>query len=254
MKWHVRTLAVLGLFSCVLIHPTTVGGATVSWVGGSGDWDTATNWSTGSLPGTNDNVVINPPGGPFVITHSTGSHVVNSIQSQQAFTLSGGSLTVSNTVQVNSVFTLSGGILGQAAVLQATNGASLVVQSGTLNAVTVNGTLDVGSTFNNATVTVTNGLTLNGTCYVGNPTNSNYGEIGFAGTQTLNGNGMVIFGNNGNYSYNALRVLNGVRAATPRRASSDKAAPTETPRATAKTLAASRTSLSTSSVVRILIQ
>ena len=50
-----------------------------------------------------------------------------------------------------------------------------------------------------------------------------------------------------------LRALNGVRAATPRRASSDKAAPTDTLRAAAKALAASRTSLSTSSVVRILI-
>src|ERR1051326_2725814 len=26
--------------------------ATVSWTGGSGDWNTATNWSTGALPGT----------------------------------------------------------------------------------------------------------------------------------------------------------------------------------------------------------
>src|ERR1035437_7832068 len=51
-----------------------------------------------------------------------------------------------------------------------------------------------------------------------------------------------------------LRTPNGVRAATPRRASSDKAAPTETQRATAKALAASKTSFSTSSVVRILIQ
>jgi len=25
--------------------------ATVSWVGGSGDWNTLINWSTGALPG-----------------------------------------------------------------------------------------------------------------------------------------------------------------------------------------------------------
>jgi len=50
-----------------------------------------------------------------------------------------------------------------------------------------------------------------------------------------------------------VAAANGVRAATPRRASSDRAAPTETRRATAKARAASRTSFSTSSVVRISI-
>src|SRR5258708_3985560 len=50
-----------------------------------------------------------------------------------------------------------------------------------------------------------------------------------------------------------LRVLNGVRAMTPRLASSDKAAPIDTLRAAASARAASRTSLSTSRVVRILI-
>lgn len=49
-------------------------------------------------------------------------------------------------------------------------------------------------------------------------------------------------------------LLNGVRAASPRLASSDNAAPTETPRAAASALAAARTSFSISSVVRILIQ
>ena len=70
--------------------------------------------------------------------------------------------------------------------------------------------LDVGNSVNAATLTVTNGLTLNGTALVGNPTNTWYGEIGFAGTTpTLSGNGTVVFGNNGSYSRNALRVLNG---------------------------------------------
>ena len=33
-------------------------GATVSWIGGSGDWNTPANWSTGALPGPNDAVMI----------------------------------------------------------------------------------------------------------------------------------------------------------------------------------------------------
>ena len=67
---------------------------------------------------------------------------------------------------------------------------------------TINGVLDVGNTYNAASLTVTNGLILNGTCYVGNPTNGNYGAIGFAGSQTLGGNGTVVFGNYGQPSAN----------------------------------------------------
>ena len=32
--------------------------AVISWIGGSGDWNTATNWSAGALPGPDDDVVI----------------------------------------------------------------------------------------------------------------------------------------------------------------------------------------------------
>src|SRR5207248_652511 len=86
-----------------------------------------------------------------------------------------------------------------------TNGASLIVQSGTLDGVTVNGVLDVGSSTSGANLTVTNGLVLNGTALVGNPTNSWYGEINFAGTQSLSGSGTVVFGDQ--TPYNALRLV-----------------------------------------------
>ncbi len=175
--------------------------ATVSWIGGSGDWNTVSNWSTGALPGSDDDVLIGA-GSSITVTHSSGTHAVKSIQSQQAFVLSGGLLTVSNTVQVNSTFTLAGGSLVQATVLQGTNGASFVVNvSGTLDGVTVNGMLDVGNTVNGAQLTVTNGLGLNGTALMGNPTNQWPGNIIFTGSQTLSGNGTVVFGLNG---YNAL--------------------------------------------------
>ena len=54
-------------------------------------------------------------------------------------------------------------------------GATLLVNNGTLDGVTLAGTLDVGNTVNGAELTVTNGLVLNGTALVGNPTNSTYG-------------------------------------------------------------------------------
>ena len=179
--------------------------ATVSWIGGSGDWNTATNWNTGALPGTNDDVVISPVATSITVTHSSGTHSVKSLMSQRAFQLTGGSLTVSNTVQVNNMFTLAGGTLAQATVLQGTNGAGLIVNgSGTLNGVTVNGILDVGNSYYNnygASLTVANGLVLNGTALVGNPTNNWQGGIGFAGSQTLSGAGAVVFGSSGNNSF-----------------------------------------------------
>ena len=61
---------------------------------------------------------------------------------------------------------------------------------------------------NGAQVTVTNGLVLNGTALVGNPTNGWYGAIGFAGSQTLGGSGTVVFGGIGN-ACNAVRLING---------------------------------------------
>jgi hypothetical protein len=82
--------------------------AVVSWVGGSGDWNTATNWSTGALPGPGDDVVISPANISITVTHSSGTHIVSSLMSQVAFQLTGGSVTVSNTMQVNNTFTLAG--------------------------------------------------------------------------------------------------------------------------------------------------
>src|ERR1017187_9880609 len=91
-------------------------GATVTWIGGSGDWNTATNWSTGSLPGTSDNVVIGAGPG-ITVTHSFGTHTVNSIQNEQAFVLSGGSLGVSSTVQADGLFSVTGGTLTSSGVI-----------------------------------------------------------------------------------------------------------------------------------------
>ncbi|MEI6052250.1 MAG: DUF4339 domain-containing protein, partial [Opitutaceae bacterium] len=70
---------------------------------------------------------------------------------------------------IGVVVAIPGGlILGGA--ITTTNGAALLVQSGTLDGVTVNGNWDVGSSVNNASLTVTNGLVVNGTLQVGNPT------------------------------------------------------------------------------------
>src|SRR5207253_1704917 len=45
--------------------------STVTWINpGSGDWNTASNWSSGAVPGAADDVVINVPG--ITVTHGAG--------------------------------------------------------------------------------------------------------------------------------------------------------------------------------------
>jgi hypothetical protein len=140
---------------------------TVFWVGGSGDWNVATNWNTGAVPGTNDDILINVQG-DIIVTHSAGTHISRSLFSQNAIMLSGGSLTVSNTVQVNNGLTLSGGTLRAATVLPGTGGQGIVAfgSGGALDGVTLNGEMDIGRLNNGSTITVVNGLTVNGTVYL----------------------------------------------------------------------------------------
>jgi RHS repeat-associated protein len=80
-------------------------------------------------------------------------------------------------------------------VVTLTNGASLIVQNGTLDGVAVNGELNVGNFDGGATLNVTNGLTLNGVMEVGSMNNYWWdGYVNFYGSQTLGGNGSVVFG------------------------------------------------------------
>ncbi len=102
---------------------------------------------------------------------------------------------------------LNGGTVAGGTISE-TNGAELIVSAGTLDGATVNGVLDVGNTYSAADLMITNGLELNGTALVGNPTNDWYGFIAFSGSQTLVGNGSVVFGNNVSM-YNALWLTDG---------------------------------------------
>ena len=63
-RWFAAFLALLATLS--------VRAATVTWVGGSGDWSAPANWSSHALPGTNDDVVIGA-GPAITVTHSSGT-------------------------------------------------------------------------------------------------------------------------------------------------------------------------------------
>ena len=107
----------------------------------------------------------------------------------------------SNTLVLNAStgpWLMNGGTI-RGGVVQTSGGAQLVFTQGNgsvLDGVTVNGDLDVGRSLVGAWARITNGLVLNGTLWVGNPTNANEnGYVTFQGpTPTLSGTGTVVFG------------------------------------------------------------
>ena len=186
MKTSVLLPALLIAMAVLVVYQSKA--ATVSWIGGSGDWNTPTNWSSGALPGPDDDVVIDRPG-DSTVTHSSGAHTVKSVQSQEGFVLSGGSLTVSGTIQVNNTFTLSGGTLAHATVLKSANGEVITANGSTLDGVTLDMPIQVSSG-SQALLTVTNGLVLNSVLTIGAPFAG--GRVDFLGSQTLGGSGQVL--------------------------------------------------------------
>ncbi len=190
--------------------------STVTWVTqASGDWDTASNWSTGKLPGAGDDVVIPALPSGDVVTHSTGSDTVHSVSSSAPITLSGGTLTVKTQVQISggANLQLAGGTLSGATVASGSV-ITLTNAGGVLDAVTIaSGAMIDGTeptTSNLDQIGITNSLTLDGTMELGNSSGSIAGEVLFnrAGSpqaQTLAGDGTVLYGGS---SSNAI-VANG---------------------------------------------
>ncbi len=198
MKTPFRSLLALGLVLSCLAFPNYGLAATVSWVGGSGDWNMPANWSSGALPGPDDDVVIDRPG-DITVTHSSGTHSVKSILSQESFAISGGSLLISNTIRVNNLFSLSGGLLQGATILSPTNGLTVAGTGGTLDGVVLNAAMLVAGF---SELRITNGLTVNAILTVGS-TLTGSGRMLFTGDQTLSGSGQVVlngYGDTGLYT------------------------------------------------------
>lgn len=150
--------------------------ATVTWVGGSGDWNNPNNWSTGVLPDSTDKVVINAPG-DATITLTSGTASVASLITNEHLEILGGTLRVTEGAVLNQGLTFQGGTLdadgevtlsGESRWLggtlrgdaQVINIGDLILQNATLittltnsGTVTQTGTFTLGSTipgtFNN---------------------------------------------------------------------------------------------------------
>jgi hypothetical protein len=86
---------------------------TVTWVNSAGgDWGTASNWSTGAVPGPTDAAVINLGANTFTVTHAAGADSVYSLTSQDAISFTAGSLSFSSASAINNTLTVSGGASG----------------------------------------------------------------------------------------------------------------------------------------------
>ncbi len=94
-------------------------GATITWTGGSGnsDWNTGGNWSTGTVPGASDSVVI---------VASTTTPVLTTLVSAGAINLTSGTITVNGqTLAVARTFATTG-----TGTLTMTNAAGQVTVAG----------------------------------------------------------------------------------------------------------------------------
>ena len=173
--------------------------STFNWIGGNGDWEVAANWVNTSnglnqLPGPGDDVVINAA---VAITHSHGTDSVNSIITNSTIALSGGTLIVATTMDIEANFPFTGGTLS-GPTINSSDGSKLLLGTGeNLSAATIGAGVTVDAAAYPVSLTVTNGLTLNGTFNLGDSGN-NYGRVYFYLTQNLGGSGTINLGASNN--------------------------------------------------------
>jgi hypothetical protein len=179
-----------GYCAVLLMTAWAAQAATVSWRGGTGDWNTATNWSPSQVPGSGDSALITASGTYTVTVNSSvavSSLTLGGANGKQTLTVSGITLSLANggTVGSNGILSLSGstlsGLLAVSGAVNWTNGGSLA--GGASLTLASNGVLNIGGS---------TALNLNGVL-------TNAGTVNWAGTGNLqlsrasgNGNGGIV--------------------------------------------------------------
>jgi hypothetical protein len=169
------------------------------WLNPSGgDWNDPSNWDTGRVPTSGDDVLISVSGNP-TITFSSGTTEIHSLLSLDPFQITGGTLTAGKSIEVDNTFVIAGGTLKNTLVTPGSGGQGITFSNrgATLDNVTSGANLDL-STNSGASVNVLNNLTLNqATIYLGNAVGTTYGDL-FLNGGTLGGTGTVLFGRSSN--------------------------------------------------------
>ncbi|HEV3003300.1 MAG TPA: hypothetical protein VGX78_02520 [Pirellulales bacterium] len=98
----------MGLAGGDVVEHFHVASASDVWINpAGGDWNTPNNWSTGVVPGPNDDVLINTPGGA-TIDYSSGFAMIKSLTSANPLSVSGGSVTfTSSASEIAGALTMS---------------------------------------------------------------------------------------------------------------------------------------------------
>jgi YD repeat-containing protein len=182
----------LGAAALMMLMPPVAIAANITWTGG-GDgvsWSDANNWSGRVLPASGDDVTIGTvTGNPTIqFTGTAGLVQINSLTSSEPVTVSGGTLQVATTIQMSQNLTLAGGTI-KGCTISRSGSATLLVSSGTLDGVSLNGDLTVQ---NGASLHIQNGLTLNNAKLI-LAAGSSGASVLFLGTQMLGGTGEVVF-------------------------------------------------------------
>jgi hypothetical protein len=147
-----------GITGSVSVTLAPVVMTTVYWTNrASGNWETPSNWSSGMVPGPDDDVIIDVPDN-ITITHDAGNDSVHSLTNNQNLVLTGGSsLIVTDTFSENGSLLvdagstlLANGTYTETGTLTILAGASFVAagpfsnfSAGTLTA----GTYNIGGRF-----------------------------------------------------------------------------------------------------------
>lgn len=165
---HTATLHLQGAFDSSSFHIASdgTGGTnitmanTLSWIGGSAEWNTPSNWNLGSLPTSGDNALIANAGNNTVSIGSGQTAVANAVITGGSDTLAVSGVLSAQSIVDNAVLSFFG--TQTLASTPVSLGGAIVVQSG--------GTLTLGS---GEVVTVTSGSA----SFSGSGTLTNKGKI-----------------------------------------------------------------------------
>ena len=120
------SLGMAGLLTSSSAHADATWGCT------AGNWESTNCWNTSTIPGSNDNVYVNPVSGAdttLYFSNTAGTQSVNNI-------------LIDSTTVNNALFTQSGGTLSSGYEFIGIGGTGTFTQSGGTN--TVSNTLDLG--------------------------------------------------------------------------------------------------------------
>ncbi|MGK0185381.1 MAG: hypothetical protein ACI9R3_001158 [Verrucomicrobiales bacterium] len=155
-----------------------------------GDWNTGSNWDSGTVPDADDDVLLDLPAGAEV-TFSSGESTIRNLTGKTPVTVTGGILEVTDSIRLDAALTLDGGAIKGATILPGADGQCLEVtpdRANLLIGVTLGCDIVLDQT--GASFRVDEGITLNSATIT---LEANISKIGFVGDETIEGNGRIFF-------------------------------------------------------------